>query len=55
MKRFAVYYAPRQGEFASRTAAWLNIASRSESITGAEPARRLDRFEGHRAAHAALR
>lgn len=23
MKRFAVYYAPRQGEFASRTAAWL--------------------------------
>lgn len=23
MKRFAVYYAPRQGEFASRAAAWL--------------------------------
>ena len=23
MKRFAVYYAPRQGEFADRTAAWL--------------------------------
>lgn len=23
MKRFAVYYAPRQGEFAARTAAWL--------------------------------
>jgi len=23
MKRFAVYYAPRQGQFASRTAAWL--------------------------------
>ena len=23
MKRFAVYYAPRQGAFASRTAAWL--------------------------------
>ena len=35
MKRFAVYYAPRQGEFAARTAAWLGW----DAASGREVAR----------------